>query len=147
MSSKTQTVKFHQPCFPKHIILILIIVLIATFSICQFITKIDHSTIQESVTKDLALLKEVDRGLNISEIFSNYIHKNYSLLKKSPKNLIMIYLVGIEGTGNHFFGELFSNWISYNKMKTDNYMKDKHYFYRADPLHRMIHNNYLSLSI
>ena len=45
--------------------------------------------------------------LNYNELYSNLIHKDYESLSKSSKKLKMIFIVGVEGVGHHFFRSLF----------------------------------------
>lgn len=60
-----------------------------------------------------AILNE-NESMDYSDLFTNRIAKNYSLLQASSKSLIMIYIVGIEGTGHRFFDNLFSNLVEYH---------------------------------
>ena len=65
--------------------------------------------------------------INYNDLYNNYIHKNYDLLSKSIKKLTMIFVVGVEGVGHHFFRTIFT------QLNNTKYIKNnKHYYQQYD---------------
>ena len=122
-----------KPCVPKELLLIWAIVTILMFAIIHFMSQTPYI-----IPTTLHTISQ-NQALNFSNIFSHYIPKNYTILQQSPKKLIMIYMIGIEGTGHHFFCELFRNFILYQQRKTNHYQNGTHYYNQITIQNRMVH--------
>eukprot|EP01084_Bolivina_argentea_P073601 133552_1 len=127
-----------KPCIPKELIAIWLIITFILFLIIHCMSQHPYQIPQ--TISNINMISQ-DEAIHFSSTFSHYIHKNYTLLQQSPKNLIFIYIIGIEGTGHHFLSHLFNNLVEYHRYKSLNYTIEPHYYHQVCAVrHGLLYN-------